>query len=155
MTDAIEVSGDPIRVTATPVPSNPKATAKLARLAAYSFSGPLPPPELLDKYNDVIPNGAERIMQMAEGQQRHRQELEKTVITGNVKSETRGQYIGGTLCVLVLLLGSFLAYTGKQIAGSVFVGTDLAAIAGVFVYGKHQQQKDLEKKNDQFRDKKK
>jgi hypothetical protein len=52
-------------------------------------------------------------------------------------------------------LGSFLAYTGKQIAGSVFVGTDLAAIAGVFVYGKRQQQKDLEKKDDQFKDTKK
>lgn len=29
-------------------------------------SGPLPHPDLVEKYNKVIPNGAERIMRMAE-----------------------------------------------------------------------------------------
>jgi len=33
---------------------------------AYSFSGPLPPPEILEKYNQVVPGLAERIITMAE-----------------------------------------------------------------------------------------
>ncbi len=32
------------------------------------FQGPLPPPELLEAYNKIIPNGAERIVAMAEKQ---------------------------------------------------------------------------------------
>lgn len=33
---------------------------------ASTFSGPIPPPEILQGYNDVLDNGAERIMSMAE-----------------------------------------------------------------------------------------
>jgi uncharacterized membrane protein len=47
---------------------------------AASFSGPLPPPSILGKYNDILPNGAERIMKMAENQSTHRIELEKLAI---------------------------------------------------------------------------
>ena len=33
------------------------------------MSGPLPPPGILDAYNQTIPDGANRIMAMAEEQQ--------------------------------------------------------------------------------------
>lgn len=88
---------------------------------------------------------------MAERQQEHRQDLEKTVVSGNVHSERRGQWMGFILCLFVLGLGSYLAYIGREVAGSVFVGTDLAALAGVFVYGKHLQRKELAEKNEQFK----
>ncbi len=132
----------------------PNSSQKLtqARISAsYSFSGPLPPPELLARYNDVVPNGAERIMQMAEHQQTHRQDLEKTVIGGNVQSEKRGQYMGLTIAVLVLLLGFYLALIGRQIAGSVFVGVDLVGLVSVFVLGKWSQTRELEKKKEPFK----
>jgi len=29
---------------------------------ASAFSGPIPPPDLLDKYNQMIPDGADRIL---------------------------------------------------------------------------------------------
>ena len=32
----------------------------------YFYSGQLPHPDLLDRFNDLIPNGADRIMKMAE-----------------------------------------------------------------------------------------
>lgn len=41
-----------------------------------SYHGPLPPPEMLERYNQVLPNGAERIVAIAESQMRHRQGLE-------------------------------------------------------------------------------
>lgn len=45
-----------------------------------SFRGPLPPPSVLSEYNQVVDNGAERIMKMAENQSTHRIELEKLAI---------------------------------------------------------------------------
>ena len=50
--------------------------------ASSSFSGPIPPPALLQKYNEIIPNGAERILAMAEKQSAHREYLEKRVVDG-------------------------------------------------------------------------
>ena len=39
------------------------------------FSGPLPPPSILSEYNNIIKNGAERMMKMTENQSGHRIEL--------------------------------------------------------------------------------
>lgn len=41
------------------------------------WKAPLPPPEVLEQFNSVIPNGAERIVQQWEGETKHRQELER------------------------------------------------------------------------------
>ena len=97
-------------------------------LRAYSFSGPLPPPELLAKYNEVIPNGAERIMAMAEVQARHRQGLESTVVNGNVGSERRGQWMGLAICLVIVCGGMFLAHEGRQALGGGLVTADLIAL---------------------------
>jgi uncharacterized membrane protein len=44
------------------------------------FSGPLPHPEDLAKYEQVLPGAADRIIRMAEQQAAHRQNLERAVI---------------------------------------------------------------------------
>lgn len=67
--------------------SNPQTS--VVQIQASAFSGPLPPPELLAKYNDVIPNGAERIMAMAERQSSHRERLEYRVVDGGVANSDK------------------------------------------------------------------
>ncbi|MEM6273230.1 MAG: DUF2335 domain-containing protein [Bacteroidota bacterium] len=57
-------------------------------------SGPLPSPEHLKAYNEIIPSGAERIMKMTEQQMMHRQELEKIVIPAEVNQGRNGQIFG-------------------------------------------------------------
>jgi len=37
-----------------------------------TFSGPLPPPEAFEKYDLIVPGAAERILTIAESEQRHR-----------------------------------------------------------------------------------
>lgn len=53
-------------------------------------SGPLPHPETLAQYEEIIPNGAERIMAMAEKQSAHRIELESMVVKSQVDQSARG-----------------------------------------------------------------
>ncbi len=50
----------------------------IAQSIEYS-SGPLPHPSILESYNNIIPDGAERIMAMAERQLNHRIETESFV----------------------------------------------------------------------------
>ena len=40
------------------------APNQILSATAQTFSGPLPPPEILAKYNSVVPNAAERIITM-------------------------------------------------------------------------------------------
>ncbi len=41
------------------------------QLVISQKGGPLPDPEILKKYNDAVPDGAERIFKMAERDQKH------------------------------------------------------------------------------------
>ena len=53
--------------------------------------GPLPDPNTLAEYNNIIPNGAERIMAMAEKQSDHRMKMESEVIHRQMNQSTAGQ----------------------------------------------------------------
>ena len=55
-----------------------------------SFSGPLPPPGVLEGYERVLPGSAERIFTMAEKQLEHRLHLEKVVVEGGSKRADMG-----------------------------------------------------------------
>jgi uncharacterized membrane protein len=59
------------------------AAHSTAQATIQAHAGPLPNPETLAQYNDIIPDGADRIMKMAEGQASHRQKLEEYVIKTN------------------------------------------------------------------------
>jgi len=45
------------------------------------FSGPLPHPEILNRYDQIITGAAERILIMAEEDARHQRDIEKTAYT--------------------------------------------------------------------------
>jgi len=59
-----------------------------------TFSGPLPPPNILKNYSDVVNDGAERIMSMAEKQSTHRIALEDHAIREELRQSGRGQVFG-------------------------------------------------------------
>ena len=63
------------------------------------FSGPLPPPEQLEHYGRIVPNGAERVLAMAERQSQHRQDLERTSLHENVRAAKTGQWMAYSLGV--------------------------------------------------------
>ena len=108
-------------------------------IEAYAaFEGPLPPPQMLDRYNSVIPDGANRIMIMAEKQQIHRHELESTVVTANAAAQARGQLFAFLLALVAIIGGVFLIATGKDTAGLAAILTALGALVTVFIVGRVQ-----------------
>lgn len=114
---------------------------------------PLPTVQEFGGYEAVLPGAAERIMRqaermtdMAEKQQNHRFELETRVVDGNLKSQNTGMWIGGVLCITVIVGGLALLLTGKPVEGLIGIITPLALLAGVFVYGRNQQVQQLAEK---------
>ena len=114
----------------------------MVQIQAASFSGPLPHPSVLAKYNEVIPNGAERIMVMAEKQSQHRERLETAVIEGGVANQARGSYFSFILSLTAILGGVYLIHDGKSVQGLSTIIGSLTALVGAFIYSKREQKKE-------------
>ncbi|MFW5895383.1 MAG: DUF2335 domain-containing protein [archaeon] len=109
-----------------------------------SFSGPLPPPSILDEYNNVLDNGAERIMKMAENQSNHRIEMEKHAIKEELRQSKTGQNFGFILAIIGMIIAFLLAYLGHDTVAGIFGTTTIVGLVTIFVIGKKRQDKELE-----------
>jgi uncharacterized membrane protein len=114
----------------------------------HLFSGPLPLPSLLAKYNEVIPDGAERIMGMAERQSAHRERLEDRVVNGNVASQTRGAYLGFIIVMTAVGCGTYLIAIGKSATGLITILGSLGSLLSVFFAERRRQTKERTEKAD-------
>lgn len=113
-------------------------------IAQRSHSGPLPAPEDLSKYDSIIPNGAERIMQMAEKEQSFRHQRINTDNDASNSALKRGQYFGILSVLGVLALSAYLAYIGHPASATTVATVVVAAVAGVFVTGRFSDKKENE-----------
>jgi uncharacterized membrane protein len=127
-------------------PQSPSTSIE-ARFQGEYFSGPIPPPNFLARYNEVVPNGAERIMAMAERQSAHREELEKQVVTGNLESQKQGNNRAFVLALVVILGGIYLMATGKSGWGFAAIITSLTSLVSVFAIARREQRKERVEKS--------
>lgn len=116
-------------------------TARLKVTHSQIHVGPLPPPEQLAKYNETVPNGAERIFAMVEKQLAHRQSLETVAVEADIKRSSRGLVVGFAVTVLALSASSVLIYNGHDFAGASLFSVSLVAIVVAFVSGSAMQKR--------------
>ena len=89
------------QVPASPPP--PSVTVSRAQLTVHQ--GPLPPPEQLAAYNDVIPNGAERLFKQFERQSSHRIAADRYTLETDARHANWG-VAAGFLIGMTGLVGS-------------------------------------------------
>ena len=113
-----------------------------------SFSGPLPPPEVLEGYERVQVGLAARIMEMAEREQGHQHEIARQQIAlaerESSEAMTRskiGLYLGAVVAIAFVAAAAAIAFFGHPYPAMVLGLTSVASIAGVFVYGAREQQR--------------
>ena len=63
---------------------------------------------MLARYNDCIPEGAKRIMGMAEKQQEHRHRIERRVVDWNTLDQRIGLFLGFILALAIAVGGFWL-----------------------------------------------
>ena len=127
-------------------------TITASKQTTVTFRGPLPPPEILQAYNKAVPNGADRIMGMAERQSAHRQELEKTVLKSNTSVQKFGVFSALAITLTALVLGFILIIYDKDILGFTLMIGSLGSLVGTFVYGRRSQERERAEKLKPFRD---
>jgi uncharacterized membrane protein len=110
------------------------------------FSGPLPPPAILEQYNNVVPGAAERILKMAEEQSNHRRSLEQKVISSDVDNARLGMVFGFIIGLVAILAGVYIVIIDKNNQGYFLSLGAIVALVGVFVYGRKKKEQRLEEK---------
>ena len=117
-----------------------------AAIRSESFSGPLPPPQILAQYDQIHPGAADRIITMAEEQARHRRDLEANVLSSEMNNARLGLHYGLIIGLASVLGGVFCIASGFEVGGLIIGGTGLTGLVGVFVYGSRQRRKEREKR---------
>ncbi len=126
---------------------NPKKKIEILRSVSVSVqhrshSGPLPDPETLITYDSVIPNGADRIMKMAEAQQAHRIKIESKVVSGQTSQSLIGQIFGLIIGLFGIACGAYLAMNGHETVGGIIAGGTVVSLVSVFVIGKKRMKQE-------------
>lgn len=132
------------------IQQNPKAEHSIRHASAMVKqeirSGPLPAPEDLERYNQIVANGAERIMKMAENQHAHRIGMESKVITSQNFQSLLGVIFAFILGLTGIVGSIYLIMNGHEVGGTVLSGISLTSLVSAFIYGKKEQRKDLDSK---------
>jgi uncharacterized membrane protein len=115
-------------------------------IVQQSFSGPIPPPNILAEYSKIIPNGAERIMIMAEEQSKHRRELEKKVIETDSRNSFLGVIFAFVLGMTTIITGGIVVIKGYTWPGTVLGSAGLVGLVSTFIYGTRERRKERESK---------
>lgn len=118
------------------------STTLAAFSATATWTGPLPPADQVEAYERVLPGSFNRLLSMAERQQDHRIDLEKTVASGSIARARHGMYLGFALAVIVLAIGAAAIFTGHQTAGLAGIIAPAAVLAAVFAVGRIDQRRE-------------
>lgn len=116
------------------------------QILQQQFAGPLPHPEILQGYEDVVPGAGERLLAMVERQSQHRQDMERIAVEGGSRRAWAGLVLGFIIAVLFLIVSAALIINGYEVAGTILGTVDVVGLVTVFVVGRVEQRQEREEK---------
>lgn len=97
------------------------------------YSGPIPPPKMLRDYEQVLSGSADRILSMAEYEQKHRTAYEK-----------RSVLYAFILALGLIALSFYAVSLGYALAGVGVIASSIFTVAGVFVHSQRSGLRELQ-----------
>ena len=126
----------PGSVEPKPLPNQVVRTT--TQMVASMHSGPLPSPNDLAAYEKILPGAAERIFALTEGETKHRRDMERTIVAGNLQNERTGMRCGLLVAVLVVVASVVMAALKQPVPASIFGVGGIGSLLTVFVKGRKQ-----------------
>lgn len=112
----------------------------LTSVKAEAFSGPLPSPQVLKGYAEMVPDAPERILRMAETSLAHDMEMDKKNCSLSqcgmdygYKTARRGQIFALIMGLLLVISGVVLTVLGFEKIGLTIFSTTLVGTVGLFL----------------------
>ncbi len=131
-----------------PQPRNTVPNRQITQATYQLSTGPIPAPQILEQYNKIIPDAAERIICMAEKQSDHRMYLERKVIDSGVLKSYFGMLIAAGIAVYGLYIAKEISINGNPWAAGIIAALDLGGLISVAIYNGLLQRKEREKRRE-------
>jgi uncharacterized membrane protein len=96
------------------------------------WDGPLPPPAALREFDELVPNGAERIFAQFEAEASHRRECEAKHLRFGIRDAHIGQFLAGLYAVCAFGVSAFAIYKEAYWAASFISGTTI--VGGIVAF---------------------
>lgn len=103
---------------------------------SHQFSGPLPPPDDLAKYDQIVPGAAERILQMAEKEQANRHSKDDKKLDRDIRIMMRGQWMGFFLALFFGTASVLFAFNGFEKLAALCSTPLIVWVCSIFVLHK-------------------
>ncbi len=122
----------------------------------HVYQGPIPPPEVLRGFEDVVEGSAKQLIQLAENESIHRRQLESAAMSANIaaqehqltisqyqskavfRSDTIGQIFGLIVSLACIAGAIYLAINGQQTVAIALAAIPTAAVIRAFFTRTHQ-----------------
>lgn len=115
-----------------------------------TYSGPLPPPEILARYEKAFPGCAERILAAFEKEGEHRRQLDladvkhlEHALAARTRAQEHGMVSARLVAILGLIVTAFIAWIGHPSAAVIIGGTELVGLVTVFILGRRVPPKEM------------
>jgi uncharacterized membrane protein len=129
--------------------SDDKEEKRVSLLHQEFHAGPLPPPDTLKKYNDILPDAADRIFKMAEKSQVHRENIDlqqMDIVKARVESEIKKIKKGQDYALIIALTGIAgaitCAFLNQVTIGSFLGGSTVVTLVSLFLSEKWKKRKE-------------
>jgi uncharacterized membrane protein len=109
--------------------------SKRKRAAGIISDETFPLPRTLREYERVIPGLAQKMVCHAEMQTAHRIEMEKKLITSNIRKSYMGLTFGFLIGATGIVGGMYLTTIGFNVIGIMFSSGTLVSLVMTFIYG--------------------
>ena len=100
-------------------------------LTAEAWSGPLPHPDTLERYEKLIPGSADRLLAAFERQVAHRHNMDNR----EARRLDWGLLAAFLVVTMIIAAGSTLIFLGHDWAGAGMIGVNIVGLAAVFISG--------------------
>jgi uncharacterized membrane protein len=118
------------------------------RFEVSQYSGPLPDPEILARYEKVLHGAAERTFKLVESEQEHRHKMQEKQLDAGIADqkdirniEKRGQFFALLIALSSIGVAVFSVSSGQEIVASIFGVSGVGTLVVSFIQGR-QNQKD-------------
>ena len=106
----------------------------------------LPPPEVLQEYERIIPGITKLLLEIGDKQMRLKHDIEKRAMNINSLKSFAGLIFGFLIGIFGMGGGFYLTFKGYNVIGIIFTSSTLVTLVMTFIYGSQSKRNGLQKK---------
>jgi len=102
---------------------------------SQTYSGPIPPPAMMNDYKKIDPNFPDRLIKMSEDNLKHIHKIQKVEVYTESVATILGIVCAALISIYAIYKGGEIIMAGNSVAGTILAGVGLTSLVGTFING--------------------